>query len=72
MLSRAPREAEWPVLERTLQKALTHYKQSPSDAKALVSSGQAPLPKEPFYAESAAYTVVASLLFNLDEALTHE
>jgi hypothetical protein len=72
VLSRAPREAEWPVLERTLQKALTHYKQSPSDAKALVSSGQAPLPKEPFYAESAAYTVVASLLFNLDEALTHE
>jgi hypothetical protein len=72
VLSRSPRPAEWPVLERAMGKALAHYRQAPAAAKALLSCGQAPLPPEPDSAEAAAYSVVAGMLFNLDEALTHE
>ena len=72
VLSRAPRPSEWPVLEQALEKALAHYRRAPDDAKALLASGQAPLPPEPVFPEVAAYSVAASLLFNLDEALTHE
>lgn len=72
VISRGPRPAEWPVLERALAKALAYYRQAPADARALLSCGQAPLPPEPALGEAAAYTVVAGLLFNLDEALTHE
>jgi hypothetical protein len=60
------------VLERTLAQAQAHYRQAPADAKALLSCGQAPLPAESNLAEAAAYTVVAGMLLNLDEALTHE
>ncbi len=72
LLSRSPRATEWPVLERALQKALDHYTSAPADAKALLQSGQAPLPPEALYVETAAYSVVASLLLNLDETLSHE
>jgi hypothetical protein len=72
VLSRGPHPAEWPVLERTLAQAQAHYRQAPADAKALLSCGQAPLPAESNLAEAAAYTVVAGMLLNLDEALTHE
>jgi hypothetical protein len=72
VLSRPPGATEWPVLERSLQKALAHYRSTPADAHALLRSGQAPLPSESSVPEAAAYTVVAGLLLNLDEALTHE
>ena len=72
VLSRAPRATEWPVLERALQKALDHYTSAPADAKTLLQSGQAPLPPEALCVETAAYSVVASLLLNLDETLSHE
>jgi hypothetical protein len=72
VLSRAPKGAEWPVLERALQKALDHYTSAPADAKALLRSGQAPLPPEALQIDTASYAVVASLLLNLDETLSHE
>jgi hypothetical protein len=72
VLSRAPRTAEWPVLERALRRSLDHYSSTPADAKALLQSGQAPLPPEALRVETAAYSVVASLLLNLDETLSHE
>ena len=72
VLCRAPRASEWPVLEGTLRKALEHYHSTPADAKALLQSGQAPLPSEGLRVETAAYSVVASLLLNLDETLSHE
>jgi hypothetical protein len=72
VLSRPPQAAEWRVLERSLEKALAHYRATPADAGALLRSGQAPPPAELVLPEVAAYTVVASLLLNLDEALTHE
>jgi hypothetical protein len=72
VLSRAPRTAEWPVLERALRRSLDHYSSTPADAKALLQSGQPPLPPEALRVETAAYSVVASLLLNLDETLSHE
>jgi hypothetical protein len=72
ILSRAPLAAEWPVLERTFNKALQHYKSTPTDATALLRSGQAPLPPDPLHVETASYAVVAGVLLNLDETLSHE
>ena len=72
VLSRVPRAAEWPVLERALQQALDHYTRTPADAKAFLRSGQAPLPAAALHVDAASYAVVASLLLNLDETLSHE
>jgi hypothetical protein len=68
VLSREPQERETVVLRRELDRALAHYRAHPDDAASYLSSpatdGSLP--------ELAALTVVASLVLNLDEALTHE
>jgi len=62
VLSRRPDAAESAVLEREYRKALAHYSTKPADA-ATLSGGNA---------ELAARMVVASMILNLDEAVTHE
>lgn len=62
VLSRRPDAAETLVLEREYKKALAHYAAKPADGKKL--AGGSP--------ELAARMVVASLVLNLDEAITHE
>lgn len=72
VIARAPSSKEAAVLKRELERALAHYKAKPEDAKKFLASGQlqpgANLPA----AEVAAYAVVASMILNLDEAITHE
>ena len=62
VLGRRPDAKEAGVLARQYEKALAHYKAAPGDAAKL--SGSTP--------ETAARMVVASLILNLDEAITHE
>ena len=50
------------MLDREYERALKHYRANPADAAKL--AGGAP--------ETAARMVVASLILNLDEAITHE
>ena len=72
VLSRELREAELTVLTRERDRALDHYRNHPEDAVTFLARGQfEPDPSLPA-CELAAHTIVASLLFNLDEAMTHE
>ncbi len=61
VLSREPDSSEVSVLQRELDRALAHYRAHPEDARKLRTTP-----------EIAAHMLVASLVFNLDEAITHE
>lgn len=68
VLSRPASSQELHVLTRELDRALKHYQAHPQDAESYLRlpDGQVPPP------EQAAYTLIASLILNLDEAITHE
>jgi hypothetical protein len=72
VLSRAATEAEIAVLQRELDRALTHYRARSEDAVKFLDFGQTPPDARVNISELAAHTVVASLMLNLDEAITHE
>jgi len=78
VLARAPRESELAVLTRQLERGLDHYRAHPDDASRWLAAGhsgnagQVALPEALDPAETAAYMLVASLILNLDEAITHE
>ena len=61
VLSREPTAKELSVLQREFDRALTHYREHPEDARKLKTSP-----------ELAAHALVATLVLNLDEAITHE
>jgi hypothetical protein len=63
VLSRLPDAAETAVLDREYRRALAHYQKHPNDALKLAGD------KRP---ELAATMLVASMILNLDEAITHE
>jgi hypothetical protein len=62
VLSRKPDALEAAVLEREYGKAFAYYSSKPEEARKLAGGS----------AELAARMVVASLILNLDEAITHE
>ena len=66
VLSRDATPQELSVLQRELDRALKHYRERRDDAAKYLQSSPANA------TEVAAYTVVASLMLNLDEAITHE
>ena len=72
VLSRAAADREVTVLERELDHALEHYQAHPDDAAKLLQLGQSPPDGKLDAAALAAHMVVASLVLNLDEAMTHE
>jgi len=63
VLSRDATPVELEICERQRQKALEFYKTDPAAAQEFSGGGDA---------EKAAMTLVANLILNLDEALTHE
>ncbi len=70
ILSRSPSTKEIQVLSRELDRAWKHYHERPDDAVRLLSVGQPT--KTDADADLAAWMVLASLVYNLDEAITHE
>ena len=71
VLSRELRDSEAAPLMKTLEKARSHYRAHPADAAKFLKVGQ----RDPVGAdlpELAAWTVIASLALNLDEAITRE
>ena len=72
VLSRPPTAAENAVLTRELQRARKYYRQKPEDARRLLRFGQPEQRQTDDPAELAAYLVVTSMVYNLDEAITHE
>ena len=70
VLGRAPAEQEAAVLRRAYEGALARYTAGQDEAARFVAVGQRPAPRQ--LPELAASMVVASMLLNLDEAMTHE
>ncbi len=66
-LSRDATAQELTVLKRELARAETHYISHPDDAQKYLGA-----PASPALPALAAHTLVASLVLNLDEAITHE
>jgi hypothetical protein len=67
--ARHPSRTEKAVLESALAKFQAKYQKNPEAAQKLIKVGESPAPKDERPAELAAYTMLASLLLNLDETL---
>ncbi|HAH45932.1 MAG TPA: hypothetical protein DCM07_13970, partial [Planctomycetaceae bacterium] len=72
ILSRTLKQQESEVLKQEQQQSFTFYQRNQDEALKLISSGQPPVVNKVSPDELAAYMVVASMVFNLDEAITHE
>ncbi len=68
--SRSPEAPEAAVLIGALAAQRERYAADPEAAKKTVSVGESPVPVDVPPADLAAYTMVANLLLNLDEAVT--
>ena len=71
VLSRELGDREAAPLGKTLEKARAYYRAQPADAAKFLKVGQRH-PQGADLAELAAWTLVASLVLNLDEAITRE
>lgn len=69
-LARPPQAAEFRVIEAALKRERVHYAKDAAGASALIAVGEAPRNEKLPVAEHAAWTQVASLLFNLSETIT--
>jgi hypothetical protein len=70
--SRQPASDEADVLLQSYQAHLAHYQAKPEEAKKLLSVGEAARNESLDPAQHAAMTMLANLIFNLDEAVTKE
>ncbi len=68
--ARVPTERECTILEENLAAQRARYTANPEAAKKLLAVGESPVPTDVPAPELAAYTMMANLLLNLDEALT--
>lgn len=68
--ARPPATHEGEVLQATLAAQRARYAADAEAAKKVIAVGESPAPGDVPPAELAAYTMVANLLLNLDEALT--
>ncbi|WP_153558504.1 PSD1 and planctomycete cytochrome C domain-containing protein [Roseimaritima sediminicola] len=72
ILSRRLHDDEREQLQSVWQAARSHYQQHPRQAIDFGTVGQQPPPAQPVAVDTAAWMTVASLLLNLDEAITRE
>lgn len=72
VLSRPASPAELAVLQRGLEARLERYQKDPASASQLVAVGDSKPDFRLQPAELAAYTLTASVILNLDEAITKE
>jgi len=63
VLSRGPSANEVAICQREYERALAYYKDNPTEAGEFSGGGDA---------KHAAMTLIANLVLNLDEAITHE
>jgi hypothetical protein len=72
VLARAPSARQKQVMLRLLGTLEERYKADPKAEGEYIHQGDSPLPANADAAQLAAYTGVASLILNLDEAITKE
>jgi hypothetical protein len=70
--ARAPEPREREVLLAAYQRLHTHFAEQPEAAAALLAIGDSPRPAGLDPVDEAAWTGVAQIILNLDEALTKE
>ena len=70
--SRAPREEEYQILANRLEQLKKQYTQSPDDAQELIQIGEYPTNENLYIVDYAAFSVLGSLVFNLDETITRQ
>jgi len=70
--AREPTEEEAALLNARLERLRKEFTADPQRAEELLSVGASEHPRDYPFEEHAAYTVICSLLLNLDEALTRE
>jgi hypothetical protein len=70
--ARAPKPAELSILVASVERHLKEYKQHPHEAAKLLAVGESRHAEQLDDAELAAYTVVASIILNMDETMTKE
>ena len=68
-LARPLEAREKAVVERSYRAFLSHYDAKPEEAKKLLAMGESPHDGKLSAQELAAWTMVASQVLNLDEAL---
>jgi len=67
---RLPDAEETKVLQRILDQQLDRYRKQPASAKRLLAVGESDRQKSIDASHHAAWTVVCSLILNLDETVT--
>ncbi|HEX8914171.1 MAG TPA: PSD1 and planctomycete cytochrome C domain-containing protein [Humisphaera sp.] len=72
VLSREPTPRERDVVLKQVEKARTYYAAHPADAAKLLTVGQGDVDPKLDRPTVAAYMTAASMVLNLDEAITHE
>jgi hypothetical protein len=72
VVARDPSAHEMSILAAGLQKRIAHYKANKSAAVKLISQGDLKNPANLDPSVLAAYTITASTILNLDEAITKE
>ncbi len=72
VLSRTPKVDELEILRRERRQAHSYYSKNPRAAKAFVTVGQLTEFSGVSEVELASDTLIASLILNLDESITHE
>jgi hypothetical protein len=72
VLARGPRAAEEKALRSMLAYAQDRYRTRPKDAEALLAQGESARDRSIEMVEHAAWTTVASMILNLDAAVTKE
>ena len=70
--ARKPKAAEVKILTAGLSWHLKFYRQDAKAAKALIDIGESTVPNGVDAKELAAYTLLASLILNLDEVITKQ
>ena len=70
--SRKPTASEASLLGESFEHYLERYRESPRDARELLTQGDYERDESLDESELAAYTAVASLIMNLDETITKE
>jgi hypothetical protein len=70
VLARQPREQELAILKQVYDKQKARFAAAPDAAAKLLTVGESPRDESLDQAELAAWTIVASTLLNLDEAVT--
>jgi hypothetical protein len=72
VVGRKPRAAELKTLQSALATFRTEYEKDPAAAAKLIEHGESPRDPALKTTELAAYTAVANLIMNMDEAITKQ